>query len=85
MPFLYGRLFSIGLYQSDSLRMECKTLTIDPEFSALGPKLTIEEENFLFASLERDGCRDAIVVWANNEDIILDGHNRYPERNDQPP
>ena len=57
--------------------MDCKQLTIDPEFAALGPKLTFEEENFLFASLERDGCRDAIVVWANNDDIILDGHNRY--------
>lgn len=57
--------------------MEVKELTIDPEFSALGRRLTCEEDNYLYASLCADGCRDAIVTWANHDDIILDGHNRY--------
>lgn len=57
--------------------MEPRDLTVDPEFASLGPKLTFEEENLLCASLEREGCRDAIVVWANHDDTILDGHNRY--------
>jgi hypothetical protein len=53
------------------------TLTIDPEFAALGTDLSPEEANLLEASLEADGCRDPIVTWANHDDTILDGHNRY--------
>ena len=33
--------------------------------------------SLLEASLEREGCRDPIVVWANHDDTIIDGHNRY--------
>ncbi len=53
------------------------TLTVDPEFSALCTDLSPEEMNLLEASLEADGCRDPIVTWANHDDTILDGHNRY--------
>jgi ParB-like chromosome segregation protein Spo0J len=49
-------------------------LEIDPEFEALIPALTEEETADLAASLKRDGCRDAIVVWKG---IVVDGHNRY--------
>jgi N6-adenosine-specific RNA methylase IME4 len=52
-------------------------LTVDSEFSSIAPRLTTVEHNFLSASLMRDGCRDAIVTWANHDDTILDGHNRY--------
>jgi len=54
-----------------------RTLTVDKEFAAEGRKLTTEEENFLYAGLVTDGCRDPIVVWAGHNDTILDGHNRY--------
>lgn len=56
---------------------EIRELTIDPEFDALCRRLTPEEENFLFASLSIDGCRDPIITWANHDDTILDGRNRY--------
>ena len=52
-------------------------LTIDKEFRDLCRPLTNEERSILKASIESDGCRDAIVVWANHDDTILDGHNRY--------
>lgn len=52
-------------------------LTVDKEFSAIGRRLTAEEENFLYLGLSTDGCLDPIIVWANHDDTILDGHNRY--------
>lgn len=53
------------------------TLHIDKEFAGLCPDLTPEEITFLEASLTADGCRDPIIVWANHDDTILDGHHRY--------
>jgi len=44
-----------------------KTATIpriDPEFHALIPPLTEEEYRQLEENILRDGCRDALVVWA---------------------
>lgn len=52
-------------------------LTIDREFEAAGRRLRPEEESFLEQSLTDDGCLDPIIVWANHDYIILDGHNRY--------
>ncbi|MHB1038396.1 MAG: ParB N-terminal domain-containing protein [Pirellulales bacterium] len=52
-------------------------MTIDPEFEGLCPELSPEEQSLLEASIEADGCRDKIIVWANHDDTILDGHNRY--------
>lgn len=52
-------------------------LTIDKEFESLLPALKPEELNYLDESLDRDGCLSPIVVWANHDDTILDGHNRY--------
>lgn len=54
-----------------------KELTIDSEFRELCRPLTDEERSILKASIESEGCRDAIIVWANHDDTILDGHNRY--------
>lgn len=51
-------------------------LIVDDEFDQLCGTLTAEELNLLDASIDRDGCRDAIVVWKDHN-IILDGHNRY--------
>ncbi len=55
----------------------CTELTIDKEFAGLCPALTDEENDLLESSLATDGCREPIVTWANHDDVILDGHNRY--------
>src|SRR3990167_3504660 len=45
------------------------------DFKKLFRPLDADERLRLRTSLETDGCRDPIVVWAE-EDTILDGHNR---------
>ena len=50
------------------------TLQIDPEFRSLLPTLTTEESAALEESIEREGCRDALIVWG---DTLVDGHNRH--------
>jgi len=54
---------------SDSLN-----LLVDEEFRALIPPLRLDERSELEASIEADGCRDPLTVWAGT---IIDGHNRY--------
>ena len=49
-------------------------LQIDPEFRSLLPILTTEESAALEESIEREGCRDALIVWGNT---LVDGHNRH--------
>lgn len=49
---------------------------IDEEFRGLIPDLTDEEKVELRASINADGCRDALVVWKEKQ-ILLDGHNRF--------
>ena len=51
-----------------------KALQIDPEFRSLLPTLTTEESAALEESIEREGCRDALIVWG---DTLVDGHNRH--------
>ena len=51
------------------------TPIVDAEFAALCPPLTAEERSGLCDSLLAEGCRDALVVWAETG-ILLDGHNR---------
>jgi len=48
---------------------------IDPEFASLVPPPQAEEVRLLEEVLVREGCRDALVVWAGH-DILLDGHRR---------
>lgn len=52
------------------------SLRIDPEFQALIPPLSAIEFATLEASILAEGCRDPLVVWAQ-EKILIDGHNRY--------
>lgn len=52
-------------------------LTIDTEFSELGWPLSDEERSSLRENLLKYGCREPILVWANHDNTILDGHNRY--------
>ena len=48
---------------------------IDPEFVDLAAPMDDATREALRASLRSEGCRDALVVWAE-QDILLDGHNR---------
>jgi len=55
---------------------------IDNEFRSRIPPLTTEEKNGLESSLESEGCRDALLAWANSDDpdgaaLLIDGHHRY--------
>lgn len=53
-------------------------IVIDPEFSSLIPPLMEEEFAGLEKSIKEEGCRDALVVWSNDDkQILIDGHNRY--------
>ncbi len=52
-------------------------LLIDSEFSELGWPLSDEERRNLTENLKTHGCLDPILVWANHDNVILDGHNRY--------
>lgn len=55
------------------------TLVIDPELQSLIPPLTAEERAQLEANLRAEGCRDALVVWPQDDGppILLDGHTRH--------
>ena len=44
------------------------SLKIDSEFKSLIPPLTTEEYDGLERSILAEGCRSAIVVWANESD-----------------
>lgn len=58
--------------------VERPPIIVDAEFAALIPPLTREEDQALTASIRREGCRDALVVWrTDGQDVLLDGHNRY--------
>lgn len=48
---------------------------IDVEFRDLIPPSTDDERTLLKERLVAEGCRDALVVWAETN-ILLDGHNR---------
>jgi hypothetical protein len=53
-------------------------LNIDPEFEALCPKLSTEEQQYLHNDIISRGVISPIVIWARGgQNVILDGHNRY--------
>jgi len=53
-------------------------LIIDTEFHSLIPPLSSEECAGLEASILAEGCRDAVLVWLyDSQLLIVDGHNRY--------
>ena len=56
-------------------------ITIDPEFRDLLPPLSSDERVALMNSINRDGCREKISIWREQQ-IIIDGHNRYEICND---
>jgi len=59
-----------------------ETLVILPELQNHIPPLSKEELTQLEINLVADGCRDALLVWLDENDknkrhILVDGHNRY--------
>lgn len=52
-------------------------LKIDKELESLCPALSADELRLLEESIAADGCRDEIVLWANHDKTVIDGHNRY--------
>ena len=54
-----------------------KKLTVHPVLSKYLNTLSAQEMRVLREQIIEDGCRDAIVVWANHDDTIIDGHHRY--------
>ena len=55
---------------------ELNELMIDDALRSLIPPLQPEELEELERSLLATGCRDALVVWRNGSDTLIDGHNR---------
>jgi hypothetical protein len=53
-----------------------QTLNIHPELQGLIPPLSEDERKQLIENLRAYGCQDAIVIW-EEQNVILDGHNRY--------
>ena len=51
---------------------------IDPEFRDRLPRLMPEEREQLKKSICSEGCRDAIIVWEdeNGNIVVVDGHER---------
>jgi hypothetical protein len=61
-------------------------LRIDPEFRGLIPPLNPAEKEELKRSLQKEGCRDKLVVcMLDGECVLLDGHNRYDICNENEP
>lgn len=62
--------------EAETTEDSSSVITLDPEFAALIPPLSPDEAAHLAASIQKEGCRDPLVVW-KEEHILLDGHNRY--------
>jgi len=51
---------------------------IDPEFKSLMPPLDAVARGELKLSLQKEGCRDKLVICKlDDQYVLLDGHNRY--------
>jgi hypothetical protein len=57
-------------------RINPADVKIDDEFRQLNAPLSPAELAGFQARLAREGCRDALVVWAGHN-LLLDGHNRF--------
>ncbi|NJL14207.1 MAG: ParB N-terminal domain-containing protein [Microscillaceae bacterium] len=55
-----------------------KNIIIRDTFKDLIPPLATDEFEKLKDNILAEGCRDALVLWKNEEEyILIDGHNRY--------
>ncbi len=65
------------LYQNKSEDI-AQNITVDPSLESLIPPLSEEEYSNLEESIKQEGCREPLIIWKNNnENILVDGHNRY--------
>lgn len=55
------------------------SIRIDEEFKSLIPPLSADEYAQLEKNIVKDGIRDPLVVWPQDDgtEILLDGHNRW--------
>ena len=78
----YQNIFSKGslikdraLIQQEQIKTQIEVI---PELEALIPPLREEEFKQLEENIKKEGCREALLIWKNEERFILvDGHNRY--------
>jgi hypothetical protein len=56
-----------------------QNIVIDDELQKFIPPLLDEEFKLLEDNILKDGCRDALIVWEQEDGsyILIDGHNRY--------
>ena len=63
---------------SSILSKSTMKIVVDQEFQSLIPPLSSDEFSILKNNIQSDGCREPIVLWRSDENlIIVDGHNRY--------
>lgn len=79
---LFGNL-SGAVAQSKTIEEQVKeNLIILPELQRHIPPLSVDEYEQLELNLRADGCRDALIIWADDSDkktkryVLIDGHNR---------
>ncbi len=76
---MLGNVLSGALKQQgdteDTIKKKIKILD---ELKIFIPPLADNEYELLKYNIQTEGCRDALIIWKNNENYILvDGHNRY--------
>lgn len=76
---LLGNVLSGALKQQgdteDSIKKKIKILE---ELKIFIPPLSENEYELLRYNIQNEGCRDALILWKNDNDYILvDGHNRF--------
>lgn len=55
-----------------------QSIVIREEFKNLIPPLAVDEFEKLKDNILAEGCRDALIVWKNDDEyVLIDGHNRY--------
>ena len=64
-----------GLIQHEQIKQQIEIL---PELEALIPPLRGDEFEQLANNIQKEGCREALLIWDNEgKYILIDGHNRY--------
>jgi len=52
------------------------SFTIKDEFKNLLPRLSADDIRKLERSILKEGCRDKLIIW-DEENLLIDGHHRY--------
>jgi hypothetical protein len=79
----FGNITNVAVLQTKTVEQVIReNITILEEIKDWIPPLTEEEFKQLAENIEKEGCRDALIIWEKDEDgvkkyILVDGHNRY--------